>query len=323
LSTARYIGRFAPTPSGPLHLGSLVSALAAWLQARAHDGRFLVRIEDLDRPRLDPEAEARILSALELHGLGWDGEVLRQSARLAHYRDALEQLRATGALYDCACTRREIADSASVAAPATRVAGIDGLVYPGTCRDGLPPARRGGGPFAKRVRTDRAPYAFEDQVQGVVEQQLERDVGDFVVTRADGVVAYQLAVVVDDAAQGVTEVVRGADLLLSTPRQLHLQRLLGLPTPGYLHHPVATAADGAKLSKQHRAAPLDPATPGRNLATALELLGQRPPRALAREPAERVLAWGQAHWVPERFRGRRSVPAEGRSTDAAGHDAHI
>jgi glutamyl-Q tRNA(Asp) synthetase len=309
-----YVGRFAPTPSGPLHLGSLVSALAARLAARARDGRFLVRIEDLDDARLERGAEAAILRALEAHGLGWDGAVLRQSARLEAYRAALERLRAAGALYDCACTRREVADSA--------VQGIEGPVYPGTCRDGIPPARRPTHDRrAQRVRTDRVPYAFEDGAQGALTQALERDIGDFVVARADGVIAYQLAVVVDDAEQGVTEVVRGADLLLSTPRQLHLQRLLGLPTPSYLHHPVATAADGAKLSKQHRAAPLDLAAPAANLCRALGLLGQRPPDALAGEPVATVLAWAEAHWDPARFRGQRSVAAEG--ADAAGRGAHI
>ena len=313
-----YVGRFAPTPSGPLHLGSLVSALAAHLAARAHDGRFLVRIEDLDGARLDPGAEAQVLRALEAHGLTWDGPVLRQSDRLEAYRDALDGLRAAGALYDCACTRREVADSAS----APRATGVEGPVYPGTCRAGIAPARRTARDrLAQRVRTDLVPYAFEDAAQGVLAQALERDVGDFVVARADGVVAYQLAVVVDDAAQGVTEVVRGADLLLSTPRQLHLQRLLGLPTPGYLHHPVATAADGAKLSKQHRAAPLDLAAPAANLCRALGLLGQRPPAALAAEPVAAVLAWAESRWDPARFRGLRSVPAEG--ADAAGRGAHI
>ena len=308
----RYTGRFAPTPSGPLHLGSLVSALAAWLAARAHDGRFLVRIEDLDGPRLDPTAEDRILRALEAHGLAWDGPVLRQSARLDLYRDALDRLRAAGALYDCGCTRREIADSALL--------GIEGPVYPGTCREGLAPGKP---PRARRVRTDAEPYAFEDQAQGVIEQRIEDEVGDFVVARADGVIAYQLAVVVDDAAQGVTEVVRGADLLLSTPRQLHLQRLLGLPTPCYLHHPVALAPDGAKLSKQHRAAPLDAASPAANLVAALALLGQRPPPALARGSVATVLEHARADWDPDRFRGCRQVPASVAPPDAAGRGAHI
>jgi glutamyl-Q tRNA(Asp) synthetase len=306
----RYVGRFAPTPSGPLHLGSLVSALAARLAARAHDGRFLVRIEDLDAARLEPDAEAGILRALEVHGLGWDGAVVRQSERHELYRIALDRLRAAGTLYDCACSRKEIADSG--------VLGIEGLVYPGTCRAGVPAGRARR---SQRVRTDGVPYAFEDAAQGVLTQSLEREVGDFVVARADGVIAYQLAVVVDDADQGVTEVVRGADLLLSTPRQLHLQRLLGLPTPAYLHHPVAVAADGAKLSKQHRAAPLDLAAPAANLCRALALLDQEPPTALAAEPVATVLAWAEARWDPSRFRGMRRVPAE--AADATGRGAHI
>lgn len=297
------IGRFAPTPSGPLHLGSLCSALTARLAARAHDGKFLVRIEDLDHARLDPAAEAQILRALEAHGLTWDSTVLRQSARLDIYRAALDQLTTRGLVYPCVCTRREIADS--------EVRGIEGPVYPGTCREGIAPGReRADARHAWRVRTDSAPYSFEDLAQGVLEQSLETEIGDFVVARADGVIAYQLAVVVDDAAQGVTEVVRGADLLLSTPRQLHLQRLLGLPTPRYLHHPVAVTADGSKLSKQHRAAPLDMARPGANLTRALELLGQRPPAALAEAAVATVLAWAEAHWDPARLRGQRQVAVE-------------
>lgn len=302
-----YIGRFAPTPSGPLHLGSLCSALAAHLAARAHDGQFLVRIEDLDRARLDATAESQILRALETHGLGWDGEVLRQSERLDLYRHALAELTARGVLYPCRCTRREIADSVVLGAHE----GIEGPVYPGTCRDGIAPARdRQDMPQALRVRTDATPYAFDDAAQGVHQQALAEAIGDFVVVRADGVIAYQLAVVVDDADQGVTEVVRGADLLLSTPRQLHLQRLLGLPTPTYLHHPVAVTADGSKLSKQHRAAPLDLDRSAANLCRALQLLGQQPPADLAAAPVARVLEWAEAHWDPARFRGQRSVAVE-------------
>lgn len=318
--TRAYIGRFAPSPSGPLHFGSLVAALASWLDARAAGGKWLLRIEDLDAPRVQPGAADAIQRQLEAFGLAWDGETVFQSARGALYRASLDKLERAGMTYWCGCSRAEIADSALVfgAAPGAGLAPDGARVYPGTCRHGLAPGKR---PRALRLRTVSGPIAFEDRLLGVISQSVESEVGDFVLLRADGQVAYQLAVVVDDAAQGVTEVVRGADLLLSTPRQLHLQRLLGLPTPAYLHHPVVTAADGAKLSKQHRAAPLDLTTPGANLCRALGLLGQRPPAVLATEPVAEVLAWAGSHWDPTRFRGQRSVPAE--AADAAGRGAHI
>jgi len=285
------VGRFAPTPSGPLHLGSLASALASFLDARAHDGRWLVRIEDLDAPRMLAGADADILKTLEAHGLTWDGEVLRQSARLAHYEHALARLTAAGHCYPCACSRREIADSALQPADESS----DGPVYPGTCRAGLAPGRT---PRATRVRTDAEPYAFDDAAQGVVEQALEPAVGDFVIKRADGPFAYQLAVVVDDAEQAITDVVRGADLLQSTPRQILLQRLLGWPTPRYLHFPVATNARGEKLSKQTLAPALGVGEAGRLLAAALDFLGQPRPAGLA--PRE-ILAVAVKLWEPARI----------------------
>jgi glutamyl-Q tRNA(Asp) synthetase len=250
-----------------------------------------VRIEDLDAPRMQPGAEADILRTLEAHSLNWDGSVLRQSERREHYEAALARLTAAGHAYPCACSRREIADSAIAGA------GMDGPVYPGTCRGGL----QGREPRAIRVRTIAEPYAFDDAALGVVEQSVEREVGDFVVKRADGPFAYQLAVVVDDALQGVTHVVRGADLLLSTPRQLHLQALLGLPTPRYLHHPLALDGTGTKLSKSAGAAALDPAEPGRNLHRALGVLRQRPPAALAGAPPAELLAWAQRAYDPSRY----------------------
>src|SRR3954469_4836970 len=224
-----YTGRFAPSPTGPLHMGSLIAALASWLDARAAGGRWLVRMEDLDRPRVLPGADDAILDALSRLGLQWDGEVVYQSKRHDLYRRALERLGPH--TYWCGCSRREIADSSLGLA-------TDGApIYPGTCRDGLPRARR-----ALRVRTSSALIAFDDRLQGQQAQVLERDIGDFVLYRADGLFAYQLAVVVDDAAQGISDVVRGADLLDSTARQICLQRLLGVPTPRYLHVPVAVDA---------------------------------------------------------------------------------
>ena len=241
-----YRGRFAPSPTGPLHFGSLVSAMASFLQARAQGGQWFVRIEDLDPPREQPDAADHILRMLEALGMTWDGEVWYQRHRHPEYEAAISRLEAAGAVYACTCSRREVADSS--------VRGIDGPVYPGTCRD------RGigdGAARAQRVRTDATVVVFDDRWQGRVARTLDRDYGDFVLRRADGLFAYQLAVVVDDAAQGISEVVRGADLLESTPRQIHLQRLLGLPTPTYAHHAVVLNDAGQKLSKQTQAPPID------------------------------------------------------------------
>ena len=258
-----YVGRFAPSPTGPLHFGSLVAALASYLEAKAAGGRWLLRMEDLDRPREQPGAADAILRALDRLGLAWDGPVQYQSARQERYRAVLEDLARRGLAYPCGCTRKELEDSALA---------LDGArVYPGTCRHGLP---AGKAARALRARTHRAPIAFEDRFQGRVEQDVEREVGDFVLRRADGLVAYQLAVVVDDRDQGVTDVVRGADLLDSTARQIHLQRLLGAPTPGYAHVPVALNAAGEKLAKQAGARPLDLADPRAELARARRFLGQ-------------------------------------------------
>jgi glutamyl-Q tRNA(Asp) synthetase len=261
---SEYVGRFAPSPTGPLHFGSLVAALASYMQARAAKGKWLLRIEDLDLPREQPGAADQILRALERFGFEWDGPVLWQSARLERYRAVLEDLLRRGFAYPCGCSRKELEDSALA---------IDGSrIYPGTCRHGLAP---GKSPRALRLRTHAAPIGFDDLIQGPMQQRVEREVGDFVLKRADGVYAYQLAVVVDDLDQGVTDVVRGADLLDSTARQIHLQRILGAPTPRYAHVPVAVDAAGQKLSKQTGATPIDIADPARELARARRFLGQR------------------------------------------------
>ncbi len=265
-----YRGRFAPSPTGALHFGSLVAALAGWLDARAAGGRWLLRIEDLDTPRNRPGAADAICRTLEQLGLHWDGEVDVQSRHLQPYRTALDALVASGHAYPCACTRSEIA------AAATRI-GIDGPVYPGTCRDGLPSGRQAR---AWRVRVDERTIAFDDRIRGRLQQRLDTEVGDFVVLRADGIFAYQLAVVVDDAAQGITDVVRGADLLDSTPRQLWLQQLLGLPSPRHAHLPLALNAQRQKLSKQTFAPAID--LPDETAAVAwlrraLAFLGQPSP----------------------------------------------
>jgi glutamyl-Q tRNA(Asp) synthetase len=282
-------GRFAPSPTGPLHFGSLVAALASWLDARAANGRWLVRMEDLDRPRVQPGAAEEILRALERLGLEWDGEVEYQSRRAALYQAALERIRAR--TYWCCCTRREIADSS------LGLASDGAAIYPGTCRRGLP---TGKPPRALRLRVDASTIGFVDRVQGRREQVLSRDVGDFVLYRADGQFAYQLAVVVDDAAQGVTDVVRGADLIDSTARQIFLQRLLGLPTPRYLHVPVAVNTAGEKLSKQTGAEPLDLSRPEQELRRALAFLGQPGDLAQARRTWTPALIPAQLAAAPPR-----------------------
>jgi glutamyl-Q tRNA(Asp) synthetase len=292
-----YRGRFAPSPTGPLHFGSLVAAVGSWADARAHGGEWLVRMEDLDPRREVPGAADGILRTLDALGLAPDGLVVRQSARGDAYRAALDLLRDRGRLFACGCTRREIADSG--------LPGADGgLVYPGTCRHGPPPGRAAR---ALRVRVDDAPIAFDDAVQGEVRQDLGRDVGDFVLLRADGQFAYQLAVVVDDAAQGITDVVRGVDLVDSTPRQIFLQQLLGLPTPRYLHLPVAANAAGEKLSKQTGAPAIDPAQAAPALVAALRFLGQPAPAALGRASARTVLEWAAANWARTRIPRQRTI----------------
>jgi glutamyl-Q tRNA(Asp) synthetase len=283
-----YVGRFAPSPTGALHFGSLVAALASWLDARAARGRWLMRIDDLDAPRTQPGAADEILRTLERLGLTWDGPVLVQSRRLARYDAALKKLQ--GRTYGCGCTRREIADSS------LGLAADGAQIYPGTCRNGI-----AAGKPARVLRLNvSGVIAFEDRVQGCVSQNLERDVGDFVLYRADGQFAYQLAVVVDDAEQGVTDVVRGADLLDSTPRQVYLQRLLGLPTPRYLHIPAAVNAAGEKLSKQTGARPIDVSRRTELLRRALAFLGQ---------PETDDLARATRDWDPALIPRRRALAA--------------
>lgn len=253
-------GRFAPSPTGALHFGSLVAALGSWLFARAAGGRWLVRIEDLDRERTVAGADRAILATLAACGLESDAPPLYQSQREEAYAAALASLRAAARLRPCWCSRSELEAS--------------GGIHPHEC---LAPARER--PPAWRLRVGAARIAFDDAIQGARQQDLAREVGDFVLWRADGGAAYQLAVVVDDAAQGITQVVRGADLLDSTPRQILLQRLLGLPQPGYAHLPLALGDDGRKLSKQDAARPVDPREPLPALRRALAFLGQRVPAA--------------------------------------------
>lgn len=291
------VGRFAPSPSGPLHFGSMVAALGSCLSARSRGGRWLVRIEDVDVPRTVAGAADGILRTLERFGFEWDGPVVWQSARTAAYQDAFARLKADGRVFGCACTRREMADSA-LARDGTRR-------YPGNCRAGLPPGREAR---AWRLHVPSGHVAFNDGVQGLIEEDVAAEVGDFVLLRADGLFAYQLAVVVDDAEAGVSEVVRGADLLDSMARQILLQRLLGYPTPACAHLPVACNAMGEKLSKQTLARAIDCAEPAFVLVDALEFLGQAPPAGLAECGLTAVWHWALAHWALARVPKLRSVP---------------
>lgn len=302
MASAPYRGRFAPSPTGPLHFGSLVAAVGSYLEAKSHNGAWLVRMEDIDPPREISGAADAILRTLEAYGFEWDGPVLYQSRRSELYDAALEKLKNDGLLYPCACTRKEIADSA--------LPGIEGPIYQGTCRQGLPAGRT---PRAMRIRVDANEIVFEDAIQGTLRQNLARDIGDFVLKRADGFFAYQLAVVVDDAAQGITHVVRGSDLLDSTPRQIYLQQRLGLPTPSYAHLPVATNIAGEKLSKQTLAQPLDLAQPDSALWQALDFLGQQPPQALAEKNLADLWTWAAAHWRIDRIPKWRAIVARDAS----------
>lgn len=285
-----YVGRFAPSPSGPLHAGSLVAALASWLDARAHDGRWLLRMEDVDTPRTVAGAADAIMAQLNALGLHWDGDIVWQSQRNAAYQSAFDTLAARGLIYGCGCTRREIADSALRGPTAP---GADGeRPYPGTCRHGLPEGRQAR---AWRVRVPDGIEHFEDRWLGPQEQNVAEAVGDFALRRADGLWAYQLAVVVDDAEQGVTDVVRGADLLSSTARQRVLGRLLGLPPIRYLHVPlILDAASGLKLSKQNGAPAIDTGAPLEALQGAWRALGFAP---LAAGDRDAFLREATAHWA--------------------------
>jgi glutamyl-Q tRNA(Asp) synthetase len=294
-----YRGRFAPSPTGPLHFGSLLAAAGSWLDARAAGGRWLLRIEDIDPPREPPGAADEILRTLEAFELHWDEAVLYQSRRREAFDNALQTLVAAGWVYPCGCSRKDIAAAnTALGRPGART-------YPGTCRSPRPAPRRSR---VLRVRTSAELSGMRDRLQGEFHQQLELEVGDFVVRRREGYIAYQLAVVVDDAAQGVTDVVRGVDLLDSTPRQLWLQRLLGLPAPRYMHLPVVSAPGGQKLSKQTGASALDPRRAGMLAWHVLQCLEQRPPAELKGAPPGELWAWGAANWRPQQLAGSRSIP---------------
>ncbi len=293
-SIESYCGRFAPSPSGRLHFGSIVAAIGSYLDAKHNQGKWQVRIEDLDTPRTVQGAADEILRTLEAYGLHWDDHITYQSRRTDAYADAFQRLKSAEVVYPCACTRKEIADSM----PQHR----SELIYPGTCRNGIASGKAARG---WRVRVSKSAIGFIDRIQGRITQNLAAETGDFVVLRAGGLFAYQLAVVVDDNEQGITDVVRGADLLYSTPRQIYLQSLLGLASPAYLHLPVVMNAQGEKLSKQTLAQPVDREHASPTLFKALMFLGQNPPAELQQGKVNEILAWAILNWQTNSILDRR------------------
>lgn len=298
-----YIGRFAPSPTGPLHFGSLVAALGSYLQARHRGGEWLVRIEDLDPPREVAGASEHILATLEHYGFEWDGEVWHQSRRHAIYLEVLDQLARHGLSYRCGCSRKQVSEQ-------RQRLGLPVGVYPATCRaiQAGPHSRH-----AIRINTEGQRIDFVDGIQGPIRQDVEREVGDFVLRRADGLFAYQLAVVVDDAAQGITDIVRGSDLLDSTARQILLQRLLGYPSPTYHHLPIAVNRHGQKMSKQTFAPALPAANPLPVLWQALNFLGQDPPRELLEGELGSFWRWAIANWRTSAIPRTLAIPYTGEN----------
>ena len=294
--SATYVGRFAPSPTGPLHFGSLVAAVASYLQAKARAGQWLLRIEDIDPPREQSGATEAILSALERYGFEWHGDIVYQSRSHKTHVAALQSLLDRSLAYPCGCSRRDLADAPR---------GPLGTIYPGTCRDGCDAAET-----AIRLRTSDTPISFLDGLQGLQTQNLERESGDFVVRRRDGLIAYHLAVVVDDAVEGITEVVRGIDLMDSTPRQLWLQQLLGYRIPDYIHIPVITHPNGDKLSKLTGAAGIPANNTARVLVAALIALQQEPPGDLRRAEQSEVWQWAIENWRAEAMQGQTAVSTD-------------
>lgn len=288
---SEYVGRFAPSPTGQLHFGSLVAAVASYCDAKSAEGKWLVRIEDVDKPREVRGASQAILDTLVSYGFAWDGDVLYQSEQIDHYDEALRRLKDSGLAYPCTCSRKEIADSSSLQ-------GVEGIIYPGTC---LHQPIKPNSPIAWRIKTQGFIGNFIDAIQGNVRLELSNEIGDFVIKRADGLFAYQLAVVVDDALQGVTHVVRGADLLLSTPRQIYLKRLLGLPDTNYAHIPIVKNAAGEKLSKQTLAPALQINEAKNQLLSALIFLNQSPPITLSDGSLGDIWRWAISNWQINRL----------------------
>lgn len=294
---ARYRGRFAPSPTGPLHFGSLVAAVGSYLQAKSQKGEWCVRIEDVDSPRSIDGASRQIIETLEAYGFEWDGPVIYQQSRLAAYQDALHLLTQKKLTYPCSCSRKEITESSS--------RGMQDGIYPGTCLTRSPKKNKSP---AIRIKTDYSVISFNDTVQGLFGQTLRSEVGDFIIFRSDDIFAYHLAVVVDDHEQAISEVVRGSDLLDSTPRQIYLQRLLGFSTPGYVHLPVVVDHHGNKLSKQTFAAPLNPQRPLPTLYYVLMFLGQQPPTDLLEGDIGALWQWATHHWRIDKVPQVRRLP---------------
>jgi len=274
----KYIGRFAPTPNGPLHFGSIIAALGSYLDARSNEGLWLVRIDDLDTPRLRTGADDKILRALEKLGMHWDENILYQSQRQEAYRVAMARLDSRDLLFPCYCSRKQ----------------VKGKRYPGTCRD---KQWNSSQQHAVRIRTETGNYTLQDQIQPDFSQELSEDIGDFIIKRSDGIYAYHLAVVVDDAHQNISHMIRGADLMDSCPRQIYLQQRLGLPTPIYAHLPVAVNQSGEKICKQHMAEDVllnnQPVT---ILINCLQFLGQNPQEALWESSVDEIIQWGIDNW---------------------------
>ena len=296
-----YRGRFAPSPTGPLHFGSLVTATGSYLDARANRGEWLLRIEDIDMPRTVPGAADSILRTLEGFGFEWDGEMVFQSQRLDAYQNALASLQSAGKVYPCSCSRSEIA------AVTNRRAIDGGLLYPGTCRSGR---NDHSATPAWRLQAPDREFVFHDRIQGKLRQNLAREVGDFVLRRSDGWYVYQLAVVVDDAEQNINHIVRGADLLDSTARQLWCQECLGLPCPIYAHLPVAVNPAGEKLSKQTHAAPADPRQGVALLARCMNFLGHAVPGELQGTSLADFWRWAITTWSIAKVPAVRAICAD-------------
>ncbi|WP_198246467.1 tRNA glutamyl-Q(34) synthetase GluQRS [methane-oxidizing endosymbiont of Gigantopelta aegis] len=285
-----YIGRFAPSPTGPLHLGSLYTALASFLDARHHHGQWRLRIDDLDRFRILPEASDQILFILDKLGLYWDGPVYYQSQHIADYDAAIDRLYQNGMLYPCSCSRKKLAQS--------------GSVYPGFCRKNTHTSQQ---PYALRIKTDAQPIHFIDRLQGKIQQCLPQTTGDFIVKRKDNIIAYQLAVVIDEQQQHITQVVRGLDLLDSTTRQLYIQQQLDLAQPEYMHIPLIVDSHGIKLSKQTQAEAVSAHNPGQTLWHLLQKLNQHPPSELKHASAQDVLDWAIPHWQVDKLKKIRAI----------------
>jgi glutamyl-Q tRNA(Asp) synthetase len=288
-------GRFAPSPSGPLHLGSLYTALASFLQARSQQGKWLLRIDDLDTPRNVKGAVSAILTTLDTFGLHWDDDVVYQSQCLAVYSEVLNELANKHLIYPCCCSRKDLA---------TRQPATD--IYSGICRDKitLPDT-----PYALRIKTDSRTISFEDGLQGLFSHHLAEQQGDFILKRKDQIIAYQFAVVIDDDRQHINQVVRGIDLLAETPKQIYLQQLLGLPSPDYMHVPIIVDAQGYKLSKQTRATAVDLATPQATIFELLGLLKQNPPTELQHASVAELINWAVVNWRPEKLKSLKQVIA--------------